>query len=39
MTAHLASEHMRDQIQLSERGYIAFDDTILDKIFPIRSSW
>lgn len=34
MTAHLALEHMRDQIQLSERDYIASDDSILDKNFP-----
>jgi len=33
MTARLVWENVRDQIQLSERGYIAFDDSILDKNF------
>lgn len=33
MTARLVWENVRDQVRLSERGYIAFDDTILDKNF------
>lgn len=28
MTARLVWENVRDQIRLSERGYIAFDDSI-----------
>lgn len=33
LTAHLVWENVRDQVQLSERGYVLFDDTILDKNF------
>ena len=33
LTAHLVWENVRDQVQLSEQGYVLFDDTILDKNF------
>ena len=33
LTAQLVWENVRDQVVLSKRGYVLFDDTILDKNF------